>query len=380
MNSSSQNQRFWHRLGIKARKARLASEIVGHASSHYKGSYFSVGLRFLDAYLRRFSPSEIVELDLLDVSKPRDHAAGFISKDGMIKLQQNFNPVELTDQTENKRNFERICGEAGLPTARNIAIVETHPEVSAFLDGKKISGEDAINKLLIGLPPGTYVIKPRDGAFGGGVRVFSCDGVNSSDAGDILKEHLQLHNEFDTWLVQSKLVNHEDVTRISPSSALQTVRLVTYVDSNGVVSVLLAAWRLADEKAEVDNFSGAAKNNILCSINPADGTVFKCWMRSRHPFGFGLHEVERHPVTGQRLTGVRPPMWDEIVKLGEKAALAFLPSRCLGWDVAVTRDGLVLIEANRYWDPHNEDSDMRQVVSFLLAERTKTDCQGKGHC
>ena len=306
--------------------------------------------------------------------------AGFISKDGMVKLQQNFNPVALTSQTENKRNFESVCAEAGLPTARNIAIVETSPDLSFTLSGKTVSGADALNKLLISLPPGGYVIKPRDGAFGGGVRVFSCDGSNLSAVEVALKEHLDQHEEFDTWLVQPRLVNHEDVTRISPSSALQTVRLVTYVDRHRNVSVLLAAWRLADEKAEVDNFSGTAKNNILCSINPADGKVFKCWMRSRHPFGFGLREVERHPVTGRRLTGVQPPMWDEIVKLGEKAALAFLPSRCLGWDIAVTSEGLVLIEANRYWDPHNEDADMRQVVSFLLAERTKSDLPAQAHC
>ena len=371
-----QTQRFWRRLGENAGKARLAAAMIRQARKHYGGGYFFVGLRFLDVYAKHFSPSEIVELDLLDVSKSRGEINELISKENLVRLQRSFNPVELTNQTENKLDFERLCAEAGLPSARTVAVVETRPRLSASLNGDEIAGGDVINALVTRLPPGAYVIKPRDGALGRGVRVFSCGDTGSEHVGETLKEHLDRHGDFDSWLVQPKLVNHEEVTRISPSPALQTVRLVTYVDGNRDVRVLLAGWRLADEKAEFDNFGGSGKNNVFCVIDPVDGTVQKCFMKSRHPFGFGLHEVERHPVTGQILTGLQPPMWQEIVTLGRKAALFFLPSKCLGWDIAVTSAGPVLIEANRYWDPHNEDPlEMLQVLRFLRAERTKLDPQ-----
>jgi len=367
-------QRFWHRLGAIAGKARLAAEMIGQARKHYGGSYSSVGLRFLDVYSKRFSPSEILELDLLDVSKSRRDIDEFISKEDMVRLQRSFNPVELTNQTENKLDFERLCAEAGLPSARTVATVETRSRLSASLNGEELAGGDVISTLAARLRPGRYVIKPRDGALGRGVRVFSCGDSAPGDTGKELKEHLDRHGDFDSWLVQPKLTNHEDVTRISPSPALQTVRLVTYVDENRDVRILLAGWRLADEKAEFDNFSGTGKNNVFCVIDPADGIMQKFFMKSRHPFGFGLHQVERHPVTGQSLGGLQPPMWDDIVKLGKKAALAFLPSRCLGWDIAMTSAGPLLIEANRYWDPHNEDPlKMLQVLCFLRAERTKLD-------
>ncbi len=99
---NSQNQSFWHRFAANAEKARLAAEIIGQARKHYGGSYYSVGLRFLDVYARRFSPSEILELDLLDVSKSRRDIDKIISKEDMVQLQRSFNPVELTNQTENK--------------------------------------------------------------------------------------------------------------------------------------------------------------------------------------------------------------------------------------------------------------------------------------
>jgi len=373
---NSQTQSFWHRLGANAGKARLAAEIIGQARKHYGGSYISIGLRFFDMYARRFSPLEMVELDLLNVSKSRGDIAELISKENMVQLQQSFNPVELTNQTENKLDFERLCAEAGLPSARTVAVVETRPRVSVSLNREEIAGGDVINALAARLPPGAYVIKPRDGALGRGVLVFSCGDTGPEHLGETLKAHLNRYGDFDSWLVQPKLVNHEEVTRISPSPALQTVRLVTYVADAGDVRILLVGWRLADERAEFEaeysNFGGTANNNVFCLIDPVDGTVQKCFMKSRHPFGFGLHEMERHPTTELNLRGVQPPMWNDIVNLGKKAALAFLPSRCLGWDIAVTSTGPVLIEANRYWDPHNEDSvEMQRVIRYLRAERTK---------
>ena len=88
-------------------------------------------------------------------------------------------------------------------------------------------------------------------------------------------------------------------------------------------------------------FQRRRKEQYFFTIDPADGTMQKCFMNGRHPFGFGLHEVERHPVTGQILTGLQPPIWQGIVKLGKKAALAFFPSRCLdlGYCHDVCRSG-----------------------------------------
>jgi len=369
MSSSIQQPRsFWRVLGAKAKKVRLAAEIVGQARKHYGGSYLSLYLRFLDMYAKRFSPSEMIELDLLDLAKSRHDIDGVISKDDMVQFQQRFNPVELTSQTENKLDFERLCLEAGLPSARSVAVVETRPRVSASLNGEELAGKNAIDALASALPPGAYVIKPRDGALGRGVLVFSSGDPGAEHVGNTLNEHLGRHGDFDSWLVQPKLVKHNEVTRIGPSPALQTVRLVTYVERNRDVRVLLAGWRLADEKADFDNFSGSGRNNVWCTIDPADGGIQKCFMKSRHPFGFGLHQVDRHPVTGVSLIGLQPPMWNAVVELGKKAALAFLPSKCLGWDIAVTPAGPVVIEANRYWDPHNEDVEMRRVLRYLRDE------------
>jgi len=126
-------------------------------------------------------------------------------------------------------------------------------------------------------------------------------------------------------------------------------------------------------KRGVRQFQRRRKEQCFCTIDPADGTMQKCFIKGLHPFGFGLHEVGRRPITGQTLSGLQPPMWQDIVKLCKKAALAFLPSKCLSWDIAMTSAGPVLIEANRYWDRHNEDMGMRRVLHYRWAERDKVD-------
>ena len=204
-------QRFWRRLGAIAGKARLAAEMIGQARKHYGGSYYSVGLRFLDVYSNVFPHPRLSNWICWMSPNPGGEIDELISKENMVRLQRSFNPVELTNQTENKLDFERLCAEAGLPSAKTVATVETRSCLSASLNGEELAGGDVISALVARLRPGAYVIKPRDGALGRGVRVFSCGDSAPEDTGKELKEHLDRHGDFDSWLVQPKLINHEDV-------------------------------------------------------------------------------------------------------------------------------------------------------------------------
>src|SRR5690606_15469108 len=125
----------------------------------------------------------------------------------------------------------------------------------------------------------------------------------------------------------------------SPSEALQTIRIVTCVESGGHVGIVAAQWRLADSKANVDNFNGAS-GGLLCNIVPETGLIETCWRQKKHyprEFGFEVHRC--HPATGEPLVGRKVPFWDEAVDLARRAATAFLPSRAIGWDSAVSDRG-----------------------------------------
>jgi hypothetical protein len=59
--------------------------------------------------------------------------------------------------------------------------------------------------------------------------------------------------------------------------------------------------------------------------------------------------TERHPDTGGRLAGFRLPHWSEALALCLKAHASFSAYAYVGWDVAFTDDGPVLVEGNLRW-------------------------------
>ena len=60
-------------------------------------------------------------------------------------------------------------------------------------------------------------------------------------------------------------------------------------------------------------------------------------------------DIARHPVTGVELLGFQVPLWQEIISTVKEAALVAKNNRSIGWDVAVTSKGPLLIEGNHNW-------------------------------
>lgn len=60
-----------------------------------------------------------------------------------------------------------------------------------------------------------------------------------------------------------------------------------------------------------------------------------------------LEEVECHPATNVKFDGFKIPYWNEIKELVLKAAMVNPDVKVVGWDVAISNKGPLLIEANR---------------------------------
>jgi len=61
---------------------------------------------------------------------------------------------------------------------------------------------------------------------------------------------------------------------------------------------------------------------------------------------------DRHPVTGVAITGRIVPEWGVLAALAERAHRVTRDRVLVGWDIAVTPSGPMLLEGNSYPDMH----------------------------
>jgi hypothetical protein len=149
--------------------------------------------------------------------------------------------------------------------------------------------------------------------------------------------------EFRGWLVQDFLLQHPVFQAINPA-AINTIRIVTHLTRSGDVEIAGSVVRFGRGANEVDAWG---RGGVAVVVDPATGRLGDGIFKPK--YGGGI--TDRHPDTGIVFRGQPVPYWPEVVALCGKAARIVPAPRTIGWDVALTPDGPVLLEGNSQWDP-----------------------------
>jgi hypothetical protein len=115
---------------------------------------------------------------------------------------------------------------------------------------------------------------------------------------------------------------------------LAQVRVVTLAGEQGP-RILRACWRLPPGEAR----GGRGEGELLAQLDLRSGAV----LRVTRGFGPDLEEVTRHPQTGARLIGARVPGWDAVKATAIEAARALGPMAMIGWSIASSTAGPVIL-------------------------------------
>ena len=140
------------------------------------------------------------------------------------------------------------------------------------------------------------------------------------------------------FLVEQLVIQHEDYARIYPLS-VNTLRLVTMTKPGGQPAIVFSCIRLGNNGRRVDNLNSGGMAALVdlekgCISTPGadkDGKLYS-----------------EHPTTGVTLKGAPLAYTREAAQLVKEAALRISELGYVGWDVAVTPDGPILIEANHF--------------------------------
>ncbi|MBI5467598.1 MAG: hypothetical protein HY891_00570, partial [Deltaproteobacteria bacterium] len=188
-----------------------------------------------------------------------------------------------------------------------------------------------------------FVIKPAQGSGGGGIVVIARrEGRNwisvSGKAYSLhdLRRHISdiifgvhsfdLH---DQAIIEERVVQNSWMSGLSPLG-LADIRVILCRDEP-VMSMTRIPTKASNGKANLHQ--GA----IGVGIDIATG-------RTVHAI-HGDRTITAHPDTGAPITGLSIPHWEKVLDVSRKIARA-VPLKYLGVDIALTEDGVVVLEIN----------------------------------
>ena len=309
-----------------------------HAANPVRVALRARRLRTRDGY----TYDEALRQGLLDPALGVGAPVRDVSRHRMLQLQKAVNPEALGPLSAQKDVFFRYFSALGIPVAEVYGVVGTGPGWRRG-GGMLADPADLAGLLGSGLPD-EVVVKPVDGFQGHGVQVLRREAI---DPAELLAE-LRADPLFADWLIQERLVNHPRIAELTGSQTLQTLRVTTLVERSGEVTVLYADLRLALGEGPADNFRGGRTGNGAASVGLEDGVLGL--LNLMRPDGCGFR-LTAGLEDGTPVQGFALPDWPETLVLVRRAATAMLPARTIGWDVALTRSGPVIVEANMFYWP-----------------------------
>ncbi|SHI35761.1 sugar-transfer associated ATP-grasp domain-containing protein [Aquimarina spongiae] len=137
---------------------------------------------------------------------------------------------------------------------------------------------------------------------------------------------------------QEVIIQHEKINELYPHS-VNTIRFDTYLDNKGEVHILSGYMRFGRGGSVLDNSSGGG---FWVSIDMEKGVLVE---KSYQLMKYGGKRFKSHPDTGTVFLNHELPYFKEACDL-VKQCVNHIPDRIIGWDIAVSQNGPVIIEGN----------------------------------
>jgi hypothetical protein len=272
-----------------------------------------------------------------------------------IVLDRELNPALLAlNRAEHrvlatdKLAFTAHCVAQGLPTIPVLCILG--PAAGAAAPGvPRATGPEALARALDAAPARVFA-KHIDGAHGDDAFAATrCRGGwrwrgRTGSAADLYRFCMERIGERRGWMFQPAVGPHPELDPIMPGGALGTVRAVTYL-AGGDVTILPPVLRIPANGNTTDNFGVGTNRNVVAPVDMATGTLGR-GLISRSATWPAMTDVDFHPDTGAPIRGRTLPCWPDVVELVREAQQRTPQLPTLGWDIAITAEGPIIVEAN----------------------------------
>lgn len=194
------------------------------------------------------------------------------------------------------------------------------------------------------------IVKPIDGDGGFGIEKITIT-KKLKKIYDYLIENKKL-------LLEEVIIQHKDMNKLY-SNSVNTLRMFTFY-KDGKANFLYAILKIGNGGV-IDNFASGGMyttldNNgivIVPAIDKEDNIYYE------------------HPVTKKEIIGFKVPLFNDAVDLVKKAAQEVKEISYVGWDVAISENGPVIVEGNCFPGVFQIKASLNKEKKGLLEEYRK---------
>jgi hypothetical protein len=259
----------------------------------------------------------------------------------------------------NKLMFKQYFGAQGFPVAKLYGTFD--PQWGQTVDGYPLRNADDIAGWMTRSGIQEVVFKPVEGEQGRMIYVMTAckpsepSSFISIDGQEYTPQRLAAvfsnpeaqftaHRsgpERQMFLLEQRLHSHSDIVEITGSETICCLRLVTLLTRDGRVEIIANYFKIQPRNTATDNLDEGG-DVMYVPVNEKNGVLERgCFYKRKDRTRY-----KQHPDGGKEFFGCTLPLWDEAVSLVHRAARAFPWARTVGWDIAMTNDGVYLIEGN----------------------------------
>ncbi|MFK7940697.1 MAG: sugar-transfer associated ATP-grasp domain-containing protein [Roseovarius sp.] len=275
----------------------------------------------------------------------------FVGERGSRLLNDRLSPRSITQQrafVRDKVFYGAMMDQLGFPTPRIQAVASGHRTYGSMTT---LTDAHQIEQFLLNDAAYPLFVKPEEGS--GSVGSALINDIDKDARELVLSNGMRIDlHAFATeamedyaagLLFQDAVIQHPTMSDMA-GQAVGTIRVVTIIQDD-TPEVLYTLWKVPSPNAMSDNYWQSG--SMIAEIDKASGILQQC----RRGAGPEQEMVETHPVSKQTFPGMQIPHWDEVLRVTTEGHMLFPQFGVFGWDIAITKDGPVIIECNA--NPHH---------------------------
>lgn len=204
------------------------------------------------------------------------------------------------------------------------------------------------------------VFKPSAGTHGDGFYRFEYnDGAYLINGKPSSKEEIvtTINSQKSFYIITECLTMHDELRRFYPKS-VNTIRVMVINSSGYEPKIMQTYMRIGSEKTGFTDNVGYG--GICVSINKETGELYNPQTLKNHIY----YDCPVHPDTNVPIAGV-VPCWQEMRKAVLEIAGYLKELEYLGFDVAITNEGIKVLEINIHQDLHKVAEYTDEINEFF---------------